>query len=83
VLGSERYWNPGNTWRVALVRLALAGVLDRQRLAAAAAGAAENERVRRNHRSWYRRIPQLLADPGLLPQVLENDPPPPGNQLLR
>lgn len=83
LLGSERYWNPANTWRVALVRLALAGVLDRQRLADAAAGAAENEGIRRNHRSWYRRIPQLLADPGLLPKVLEDGPPPPGNQLHR
>lgn len=83
LLGSERYWDPCNTWRVALVRLALDGVLDRQRLADAAAGAAENERMPRNHRSWYRKIPQLLADPGLLPRVPEEGPPPPGNQLRR
>jgi hypothetical protein len=83
LLGSERYWNPGNTWRVALVRLALDGVLDRQRLADAAAAAADDARMGRNHRSWYRRIPQLLADPRLLPQDAENGPPPPGNQLRR
>ncbi|GIJ62185.1 hypothetical protein Vau01_097010 [Virgisporangium aurantiacum] len=83
LLGSERYWNPGNTWRVALVRLALTGILDRQRLADAAAVAAEDGRMKRNHRSWYRRIPQMLADPDLLPQVPDHGPPPPGNQLRR
>ncbi|WP_238012865.1 hypothetical protein KZZ52_22560 [Dactylosporangium sp. AC04546] len=83
LLGSERYWNPANTWRVALVRLALAGVLDRQRLADAAAAAADDARMGRNHRSWYRRIPQLLADPRLLPQEADHGPPPPGNQLRR
>ncbi|GAB3839684.1 hypothetical protein GCM10027610_045950 [Dactylosporangium cerinum] len=83
LLGSERYWNPGNTWRVALVRLALDGVLDRQRLADAATAAAADARLGRNHRSWYRRIPQLLADPGLLPREPGHGPPPPGNQLRR
>jgi hypothetical protein len=83
LLGSERYWNPANTWRVALVRLALAGVLDRQRLADAAAAAADDVRLGRNHRSWYRRMVQLLDDPHLLPQEAGHGPPPPGNQLRR
>nr|BFE57695.1 hypothetical protein GCM10020063_022210 [Dactylosporangium thailandense] len=81
LLGAERYWNPANTWRVALVRLALAGVLDRQRLADAATAAAGDVRMGRNHRGWYRRIPQLLADPRLLPREAGHGPPPPGNQL--
>ena len=83
LLGAERYWDPSNTWRVALVRLALAGVLDGERLASAAATAADDERIGRNHRAWYRKIPELLADPSLLPESTEGGRPPAGNQLYR
>jgi hypothetical protein len=61
LLGSERYWDRSNTWRVALVRLAQAGVLDRERLVDAATIAADDERLGRNHRAWYRKIPTLLS----------------------
>lgn len=81
LLGSERFWDPSNTWQVALVRLALAGVVNRERLASAATIAANDERMGRNHRAWYRRIPKLLANPSLLPNVRDHGPPPPGNQL--
>ena len=65
------------------VLAALAGVLDRQRLAEVAAAAAEDVRMGRNHRSWYRSIPRLLVDPSLLPGEADHGPPPPGNRLHR
>jgi len=83
LLGSERFWDVGNTWRVALVRLALDGVLDPKRLADTAAAAAHDTRMGRHHRAWYRKIPQLLAQPQLLPQPARHGPPPPGNRLSR
>ena len=81
LLGADRFWDPSNTWRVALVRLALAGLLDAQRLTDAATLAAADERMGRNHRAWYRKIPELLADPLRLPDSPEGGAPPPGNQL--
>ncbi|WP_147251530.1 hypothetical protein [Blastococcus sp. TBT05-19] len=83
LLGAERFWDQGNTWRVALVRLALAGVLDATRLLDAAASAAADERMGRGHRAWYRKIPGLLADPAALPAPAEGGGPPLGNQLHR
>jgi hypothetical protein len=82
LLGSERYWNPANTWRVALVRLALEGLIDRDRLERAATAAAGDERMGRGHRGWYRKIPGLLDKPNLLPTAPEHGAPPPGNQLF-
>ncbi len=82
LLGAERYWDPTNTWRVALVRLALAGILDQQQLVASANAAAADERMGRNHRGWYRGIPGMLAKPQLLPLTAEHGPPPAGNQLF-
>jgi hypothetical protein len=81
LLGSERYWNPANTWRVALVRLALAGVLDSARLTEAAMEAAEDEQIGRGHRPWYRGIQLLLAHPERLPSPPTHGAPPPGNRL--
>jgi hypothetical protein len=81
LLGSERYWDRTNTWRVALVRLAMAGTIDPQRLVDAATIAADDERIARNHRAWYRKIPRLLVDPFLLPPGPESGSPPAGNRL--
>ena len=81
LLGSERFWNPANTWRVALVRLALAGSLKRDRLEQAALAAAADPRMGSGHRAWYRKIPQLLHEPDLLPSGPEHGAPPPGNLL--
>ncbi|MPQ99551.1 hypothetical protein GB931_16835 [Modestobacter sp. I12A-02628] len=83
LLGAERFWDRSNTWRIALVRLALAGVLDDERLADAATIAAGDERMGRNHRAWYRKIPELLADPSRIPEPAEHGAPPAGNQLYR
>ena len=81
LLGSEHYRNPANSWRAALVRLALGGVIDRDGLERAASAAAADERMGRGHRAWYRRIPELLDSPHLVPTAPEQGPPPAGNQL--
>ena len=80
LLGSERFWNPANTWRVALVRLALAGsssVIAWSRPVGRGRGPEDGLR----HRAWYRKIPQLLHEPDLLPSGPEHGAPPPGNLL--
>jgi hypothetical protein len=82
LLGSEMFWNPANTWRVALVQLALGGVIDRERLERAAAAAALDERMGKSHRAWYRKFPALLANPDLIPAAPDHGPPPPGNRLF-
>jgi len=76
------FWNPANTWRVALVKLAMAGGIDPERLQRAAAAATLDERMGKGHRSWYRKIPALLARADLIPAAPEHGPPPPGNQLF-
>lgn len=81
LLGSERFWDANNTWRVALVRLALDGLLDRRRLTDAATTAAGDVRMGRAHRAWYRRIPDLIARPAFLPEPSDLGAPPPGNRL--
>jgi hypothetical protein len=81
LLGAERYWDKSNTWRVALVRLALDDLLNPQRLITAATIAARDERMGRNHRARYRRIPELLAQPNLLSDPPAHGSPPAGNQL--
>jgi hypothetical protein len=83
LLGADRYFDPANTWRPALVRLALGGQLDDRRLREAADAAAADERMGRNHRAWYRRIPEMLDNPALLPAQAEGGLPPAGNRLWR
>lgn len=82
-MGGDRYWDPANTWRAALVRLALGGHVDVSRLRAEAERATTDERLRRNQQAWYRGIVRMLDDPALLPSPASTGPPPPGNRLQR
>lgn len=83
LMGGDRYWDPANTWRPALVRLALSGHLDAGRLRAEADRAAADERMRRNQQAWYRGIVTMLDDPSVLPTAATAGPPLPGNRLQR
>lgn len=83
LMGGDRYWDPANTWRAALVRLVLGGHLDPSRLRVEAERAAADERLRRNQQAWYRGIIRMLDDPAVLPSRASTGPPPPGNRLQR
>lgn len=83
LMGGDRYWDPANTWRAALVRLARDGYLDPSRLRVEAERAAGDERLRRNQQAWYRGIIKMLDDPAALPSPASTGPPPPGNRLRR
>jgi hypothetical protein len=83
LVGGDRYWDPSNTWRVALVRLAQQGRIDPDQLRESAQRAARDERLGPRHRAWYGRIPKMLDDPDALPTPSPGGPPPPGNRLRR
>lgn len=83
LVGSERYWDPSNTWSASIATLAQEGLIDGPRLKAEAAAAASNEQMGAGHRRWYKRLTQLLMDPSKLPARSQGGPPPPGNRLHR
>jgi hypothetical protein len=83
LLSADRYWDPANTWRPALVRLAVRGKVDAARLRDAAERARQDDRLTGRHRAWYARIPQLLDNPATIPLPAAGGPPPPGHRLRR
>lgn len=83
LVGSERYWDPSNTWSVSVVRLAQEGLIDGPRLVAEASAASIDEHIAAGHRRWYKRVGELLADSSKIPSRPQGGPPPLGNRLQR